>query len=583
MILFPDRDGAGWPDQLADDRDPQRRYAAPTSVGLRTQPDGAPDLQLVRYTASARDGRGGALSAVFALRWSTASPDHASTDRAWPVLTRFRLRWRGPASADAPQTGAWRNATLLDDGALRCVAELSEEEAAAAEALARDDDRLLDLDVELGLRGKVPALDWQVEANTAGVHRSLRARLGTSEHPRDTVDAAVMSLPEGAEIGVTWRPTRSRAAPASPTTLLAELAVRLRDDLFERVGDLWRLRDIPSDTPSTLVYNLSLPRSEVRTRALSWSFDQAWREASDAHRDRLLTTEARMELVQRADVHVVNQLPIDPRQLLLLDAKVRFPAGQGQWQTHRVQFPAGATQLRIPAVKQLGVPFVVSYDAAVVLAPLGGPMPRPWPPPERRQFRPVHGTVVTLGPLDLDVRFVLCSAEPALFELADRVQVLLRGADGALLGAGTLDAAHPSTSLPLPGVAPRAPLHLEATAFRDAPPATLTFRRGPLGDGPTHLAASELRDAPTAEFTFVAPAALPTTHAWAAVEFDDGTVSTLDPGRPTQRAVQPPDRFTEPTCTYRTLALPWLTADTTAPLVTGPWQQAAPGTTEVAP
>jgi hypothetical protein len=570
MILFPDRSGTTWPDVLPDDTDPRARHVAPTRLELA--PDHPAPLRLVRYTSSAKDSRGGSLYLALGLLF--ASPADGDHRAAMPDTRRVRLTWKGLGDTDR-QHGDWREATLDASGVLHATLLLSPAEAQAAVALQHDDQAILEVELELGIRGRVPPIPWRVTGQTQAIRDILAARLGGGVVSREAVDAAVMSLPLGENGGVTWYPDTPGAAPVPDAVILDELAVRLRDDLFQRTDAGYRLGSL-TGLPTQFIYDLSLPRSEVRRRVATWSISDAWRVATAKQRDAWLTIEDRVDIVQQSTVHVLMDLPLDPRQILRAQVKVSYPDGLRGRALKVLEFPRDGTHVTVPVLKIAGVDFEVSYQHTLFLAPLGpGRPPRPVRSPRLRR---VDGLVVALNGLELDIRTVQLEADPLVFAHASSLEATIHHA-GELVGRAELTSQHPTASVPLPGIAPRAPL--EATVVAHPAPGLgdtpVTVIEGALGVETLRISPVDLAPRALSQFRFVVPPAVAERHGWVGLKLDEETLVTVDPDTPLRLRQLPAHVFDTPRCRYQLVTLPMSGDGTTSPLSTSRWLEATPG------
>lgn len=554
-----------------DHADARVLYYLPPALAVAeasAQAGGGPDLLLLRYRGEGSAAAGGLLRFRLVLADLDPAALAAATAAGWEPrevsfdAARFRLVLRaslpGEADHSVDQAGDWKPAETAGRELAAPAAGLSAHEAELlANLLAGDGRNVLEVEAEMLYRGLVPGLPWLATADTAALRAALAGLLPDGPARADQVAAAFLSLPDPGPLA--WRPLDANPGGSAPArdALLAETAARaLETAALFRAGAAdpapspweprtYRLVPAAAGEPASLAWDLAVPRQEARRHALSWSITGLLQGLDDEARRRVFPAVPDGSPFAAFDVHVVNQLPLDPAYLRKLAVDVRAPGPAGVPETHSFVFAEGGTSVaRFASFHPAIGPLSLDVRLTATLAPAGG---AGWPRVLSRNWTPGTGEpFVTVDRRAAGIDFVRVEAEPEVFARASAIDVAIlpatAGSDAAptaALASLTLIQASPAAWVALPGIDPESPLTARAVAH---PPAgveaePLALFAGPLADRALRLAAWQLEVLAPERVAIVLPAETAARFPYVAVTVSAGegapeAVHTLDAGTP---------------------------------------------------
>jgi hypothetical protein len=358
------------------------------------------------------------------------------------------------------------------------------------------------------------------------------------------VAAALLSLPDDPALlridPLDGQPPPQRAG------ILAELAHRLVEDLFDRVGGAgsspwaerrFRLVDLPPSRP--LAYDLRIWRAARVRWSVRWSAS-AWLAGLEPdQRAALLPALDEVAVFGRVPVLVVCAVPIDAEGgVRRVQVDVTATGAGGLPDRRSFSFTGATSVARFTAVfPVLTDDLALSARAAATLSAVPGAVPA-WPRVLSSRPVPADGALVTVTPATLGVATLPVGADPAVFTTAARLDLAVRAGELTVAGT-TLRPGRAGAVLAFPSA--DAPLVLEATAVRaddqDGPLLPLPGR--PLSAAVTEagltIQAADLEDLQPTEILVELDDPAGRT-AYAAVALLDRTgrsrTYTLEPGTP---------------------------------------------------
>lgn len=468
-------------------------------VAVAPPPNRDPDFFVLRYHGDFATARGGLLH----LRLELEPPAISSTDgreirQVGFDNGRFRLILRSLLDGEDDEAGDWHPVTLAGREVAAPAVGLTPHEAQLLQTLLEDGRGVVEVEVELGYRGLVPGLPWLVTADAGALAAQLTALLPAGPVRADAVVAAFLSLSAGDATPLRWRPLvdLEGAAPEPPRdAILAETALRALDRLFTREPDeepLYRLREDTAAGASTISWDLTPPRQERRRCSLVWSVSELHAQLADPEaRRRIFPIVTQVSPFAAVDIHILNQVPLDPAYLRKVAVDVRYTGEAGVPEFRSFPFDGRSDVARFSTFHPAAsVPFALDYRLTATLAPPNG---SGWPVVRKSGWTPADGLVVEASRRTLGIDFVHVEAEPAVFEKTSAIDVALDGQEAAPLALLSLTAARPGAWVALPGHDPAAPLaaRAEARALTDGLPPFL-LREGPLAGREVRIAAYQL-------------------------------------------------------------------------------------------
>ena len=460
-------------------------YVLPSALEILTVPGDGPDFFLLRYHGDAAEAQGGLLR--FCLGFKPLDESHRlalqSAGYALREVTfsaaRFRLRLRSHLEGSPDETSNWHPAMVGRELAAPVIS-LTPHDTQLLEALLADAANVVEVEFDLRYVGIIPGQPWLATVDTTSLHHFLTALLPTESVTADQVTAAFLSLPDTDPGPVSWQSLDPAAAKPLPADLLAELALRSIDRLFEcepaadefTVAHYRLLAPSPSD-PASLSWDLLTTRQQTRSLTLNWSVTSFVQGLNTAEQRRqLFPLVSQVSPFAQVDLHVINRVPYDPHFLrkTIVDLRFRGPSGVLEFRSFTFD---GTTELQTIGVFFMAITGDLDLAArfTTTLAPPSG---SGWPKVRQGQFTSVTGTVVEINRGALGMDFVRLEATPEVFEKAASIETVFYLADPGPdctespapepLSCFSLTAACPVAWLALTDLAPATDLYVRATA-----------------------------------------------------------------------------------------------------------------------
>jgi hypothetical protein len=287
--------------------------------------------------------------------------------------------------------------------------------------------------------------------------------------PVDAVAAALLSLPDDPTL-MRIDPLDGQPAPQR-AGILAELAHRLVEDLFVRIGGAgsspwaerrFRLVDLPPLRP--LAYDLRIWRAAQVRWAARWSASAWLASVGPDQRAALLPALDEVAVFGSVPVLVVCAVPIDAEGgVRHVQVDVTATGAGGLPDRRSFSFTGATSVARFTAVfPALTNELALAARATATLSAVPGAVPA-WPRVLPSRPVPSDGALLTVTPGTLGVTTLPVGADPAVFATAARLDLAVRA--GKLTVAGTtLRPGRAGAVLAFPAAEP--PLVLEATAVR---------------------------------------------------------------------------------------------------------------------
>jgi len=153
-------------DAYPDDSDAAVRYRLPTGLQPVVAPNGTPQAVLTR----SEDG------GLLQLRLAAVWPELGPGERPVPFVGgRFRLLLKTPT---AQETGDWHATPVAGGVVVDRGISLTPAETAIARRLGKDTQDLVDVEVELDVRGFAPTFPWLASVDTEMLKARIAALLG---------------------------------------------------------------------------------------------------------------------------------------------------------------------------------------------------------------------------------------------------------------------------------------------------------------------------------------------------------------------------------------------------------------------
>lgn len=523
-------------DAFPDDVDPAIRYRLPAGLEPVPAPNGVPQAVLTR------SADGGLLH----LRLSAVWPELAPGERPVAFAAgRFRLLLQTPA---ARETGQWHPTPVAGDIVVDRSLSLTAIEAAIARRLGQATLDLVDVEVELEVRGFAPMFPWLASAELTALKPRVAALLGPAPASWDAVEAAFLGLSEDS---FAWHPLVPGAIRPPRDAALRAIARHAAPTLLAASGAGW---EVAATGPARVDVNLAVPIVETRSFGLRWSFSEFLAHASDPGRH--LVDVSMPAPFAAAELCIVNDVPLaaDGVRSIVVEVRTGGPTGLVSHE-FRPGEPAAA---RVRFVRETAEDLNVQWRARATVVTTSGPAALP--PTEFRR----SGLMIEVTSAALGFKALHFLAEPEIF---DHVVAL--------------DVALGSRALTLTRAAP------SAWAVGREPPASATVAaRLPSGEhrslgtltiGPQGLsidAASLGKDA-VEPVVFRPPANLAPRAAYLAVQVDGHGWRTLDEGSEVALPVRRVSRLQPPRVRYRTRHVPRRSDGSTGVIVESAWREAA--------
>jgi hypothetical protein len=521
-------------DGYRDDTNPAIRYRVPSALRPLVGSDG-PQATLTRSPD------GGLLHLRLGAQWPAFGPD----DRPVPFEDgRFRLLLQTPI---AIEKGEWRSTALAGDVLVERSVSLSPAEAAIARHLGERSGDLVDVEIELGIRGVARGFPWLASVPTSTLRPRLAALLGSSPVTWDAVEAAFLGL---AEDTFTWYPLQAGAMRPPLDDALRAIARGAVSTLLTGTSAGWALADNP---PARIDVNLQVTSLGTERIGYRWSFSDFL--AAQADPGRFLSDVTVPAPFAAAEITIVNDVPLAADGLRSIALEVRTGGPTGIVRHEFVPGQPGAARVRF--VRETFEDLHLQWGGRFTVMTANGPAVTPLDFRPCDQLIEIDAAALKLVPL----RF---AAVPAIFDLVASLEITI-GARTLVLNRAVPEAW---------AVGRQAPATVAVTAVLPSgerrPLGVIPV--GPLGVvlDPARLGAGEV--APV----IIRPAADLAQHAaYLAVQPEGRPWRTLEPGTEIALPVRRESRLTPPRLRYRTRHVPRRPDGTTAPMIESGWRDAS--------
>jgi hypothetical protein len=520
-------------DAYVDDADSVRRYRLPTGLAPLPGPDGTPQIAL------SRSPDGGLLS----LRLGAVWPTLMANDRRVPFASgRFRLVLQTPA---ARETGQWWPTPVVGDAVVERSVSLSPIEAAIAAHLGQQTDDLVDVDIELSIRGLAPAFPWLVSASAETLRPRLAALLPQQPAAWEDVEAAFLGLTEDT---FTWYPLRPDAMRPPLDEALTAVAHHAAPVLMTSSANGWTLN---ATGPARLDLSLDVPLVQSSTIGFRWSFSEFLATQPDPHRH--LVDLAGDGPFAASVVSVMNDLPlaVDGIRSLSVDVRTGGPSGM----LHHDFLPGEPGAVRLTFVSETFDASSVEWRVRYTVMTSNGPIV------DGTDFRPA-GQAIELNASTVGLSALRFTAEADVFDHVASLEIVI-GTRTIVLSRTTPDAwavgRQPPTTASVTAIVGSNERHpLGALSIT---PLGLTVDVAMLGVG--DMAAVAL----------CPPADLSQRAAYLAVQVEGHPWRTLDPDGQITVTARRQAKWQPPPVKYRTRHVV-LANGTTGLMVDSPWHDA---------
>lgn len=496
-------------DIYPDDVDGTRRHRLPLALAPVTTSDGRAQVALTRSTD------GGSLQLKLGPVWPTL----ASNERGVVFASgRFRLILR---TAGAGESGDWHEASLGESLVERSIS-LTPLEAAIARRVA--ERGLVDVEVELELRGNSPTFPWLASVPARTLRPRLEAVLGPAPASWELVERAMLGLSSDTFV---WYSLEPRALPPPRDAALLALARHLRGSLFVPEAQGWLCADLGA---TRLDVSLQVPRQGSERVGYRWSFSDFLAAQPDPSRYILDVTTP--PPFAAADITLVNDLPLANDGIRSIEVEVRTGGPSG---VLRHEFrPGAASSARLRFVRESFEEPRIRWTTRTTLLTAAGPTI------VESQARD-SGQSIELSSASLNLVALRVSAEPEVFEHVSALEVRL--------GARTIRLTASAREAWVVGrVAPAsAPVQAVLSSGERRALAELPVARGGVLIGLDALGVA-------ADTTVVLepPPQLGSRIVYLAVQVADRGWRTMDAGKALLVRTRRADHFTPPQLRYRT-------------------------------
>jgi hypothetical protein len=535
MLILTETDGS-----FPDDTNGEIRYRLPTGLepGLANGHD--PQVVLSR-------GQG---SGLLHLRLAPVWPELKSGDRRALFSTgRFRLVMRTPALTEV---GQWWPTPLGQDVVVDRSVSLNAAEAAIARRLGEAGGEVVDVEVELTLRGIAPTFPWLVQCEGEPLRRTVAALLGGSPATWDQVESAFLGI--GREM-FQWHPLRPSAMPPAIDGALRAIAHHARPFLLESSASGWLVRPA---APERLALSLAVPYLDSRAVGMRWRFSEFLKAQSDPSRFLLdLIVPAPL---QGASLLITNDVPLaaDGIQRIEVEVKTGGPSGR----VSHIFTPGQPSFSRVPFIRETFEDLDLEWRAILTIQTARGPAVVE--APGRKTGLNIDLTTNKIGLAVLRFR-----ATPEV--LAHTVSVEVTA------GARTLAL---TSQKPEGWVVGRTPPAMCQVSAITSGGSKIFLGEYPV-DGGLTVDATMLGIGEVSSIVFRPESDLAARAAYLAVQVESGPWRSLDVGAELIWPVQRASRLEPPRLRYRTRHVPRLATGTTGPLAESGWRIAESATVEV--
>lgn len=499
-------------DTYPDDTDAAVRYRLPTGLAPLPGPDGTPQAVLTR----SQDG------GLLHLRLGATWPELQPGDRPVAFATgRFRLILQTPT---ARETGRWWPTPITGNAVVDRSVSLDPIEAAIAKYLGQHTNDLVDVEVELTLRGLAPPFPWLVSVELATLQSRIAALLGATPASWEAVEAAFLGLTEDTFM---WHSLEARALRPPLDEALLTIAQYAAPVLLSSSDRGWVLAQ---GGPSRLDISLAVPRVQTRTSGLRWSFSEFLAQQSDP-RKHLVDVAVPAPFVA-ADLCILNDVPLASNGIRSIAVEVRTGGPSGML---RHEFRAGEpSAVRLRFVRESTAELDIRWRARATIVTASGPAAVET---EERS----SGLLIEVNPTNLGLKALRFLAAQEVFDHVASLEISV-GSRMLTLNAASPEAwavgREPPTTVTVGAILASGERHsLGATPIG---PMGMTLDAGTLGVG--EIAPVVLRPPPD----------LDRRAAYLAVQIEGHPWRTLDPGGELALAVRRESRVQPLKLRYRT-------------------------------
>jgi hypothetical protein len=526
----PELGVSAFPDHL----EPNVAYPEPTALDVvQAGPGGLPDFMLVLHRGvdlaggADADASGGWLRVGLMPQQTTAMARTAAEAVGWR-LRPFPLERVQYRVATAVTTGPgevltdWLGGSASSSGAGTLVATLTPHAATAmAACIDAPSDAALVVRARGEYRGFLPGVPALVSPDPVALPPLLAAALGDGPFTVADLEAAVAGLPlmqvvesssaspglsaagsSSAPLAVAWQISdeASRARLLPEALLASAAAVRSwwcrPAEQSESRYRLATAAELAATSPPA-VFDLAIPRIEVRTLELEWSLSATLARLDPAALAAVVVRTETPQPFAAVPVVVAADVPAGVQGLSSAVAEVQTPGPTGVFQSRTLSLLGQLWQRFTAVYPALTDSWRIRYRSTCVLSdPDHGAVVL------ISEFTTTTEPVVRLTPADLGLLLVCLTADDDAFDRCDRIVLTLTATAEPTAAARSLtvtrDTPRAWLALPAGGMGSwRAILGAQAAPDRSA-----VLRDGfDLDSDPIHVGASELRPAHPDEIT----------------------------------------------------------------------------------
>jgi hypothetical protein len=523
-------------DAFLDDVDPGVQYRLPTGLQPVMGPNGVPQAVLTR------SGDGGLLH----LRLRPVWPDLLPGEHPVPFTAgRFRLQLQTPA---ARETGQWHPTPIAGNVVVERSISLTAVEVAIARRLGQNTQDLVEVEVELEVRGFGPTFPWLVSVERDVLGPRIAALLGPSAASWEAVEAAFLGL---AEDTFAWHPLLPGAIRPPRDAALTAIAHHAAPLLLAATSGGWT---VASGDSARLDMNLAVPIVQTQWIGLRWSFSEFLSRLGDPSRH--LVDVSVPAPFAAAELCVVNDIPLADQGVrsILVEARTGGPTGL---LSHEFG-PGGPAAARLRFVRETAEEPKIEWRARATVVSSGGPTVLP-PTDYRRS-----GLLIEVTPDTLGFRPLRLVAAPEVFDHVASLHLTL--------GSRTLTLTRAAPEAWAVGRQPPATAAVLAQLPSGARKSLGTMPIGPLG---LTIDAVALGSGEVSFVLFRPPSDLPARAAYLAVQVEGHGWRTVEAGTALTLPARRASRLEPPKVRYRTRHVPRREGGATSVITESAWREAA--------
>lgn len=499
-------------DGYPDDVDAAVQYRLPTGLAPLPGPDGTPQAVVIRGPDA------GLLRLSLALTWPPLDPGQRRVSFA---EGRFRLLLRTPTATDA---GQWRATPITGDAVVDRSLSLDPIEAAIARRLGERSGEVVDVEVELDVRGLAPAFPWLARGDVETLRARIAALLGSTPATWDAVQEAFSGLTTDT---FTWYPLEPGALPPPADEALLSIAQHAAPILLDLTDGGWVVAD---GGPPHIDVSLAVPRIQTRSFGLRWSFSEFLNSQADPSQHLIdLAVPAPFEA---ADLHLVNDVPLAPEGIRSVIVEARTGGPSGMVRHEFLPGEPGAARLRF--VRETFEELDPSWRARATVVTARGPAIHETAPRSSGLMIEVNAETLGLTPVRL-------AAEPDVFEHVAAIE--------ATVGTRTLELTRERPEAWAVGRRLPPTVELSAVLNSGERKSLGSKRIGPQG---LMLTPADLGVGEIASVVLRPPDDFEQRAAYLAVQIEGGPWRTVDPGAELTWPVRRESRLQPPHIRYRT-------------------------------